>query len=389
LLDGYNNVPQAGHAHPHVVRAVTRQSATLNTNTRYLHASVVEYAEALAARLPESMSCALFVNSGSEANDLAWRIARAATGNRGALVTAHAYHGTTVATDALSPGGISLDQSTAPHVARLRSLARPGHPATDTATDSATPEHVAADARHAADRLSADGHGVAAFFLDPALSSDGILDPPAGHAAAVAEATRQAGGLCIADEVQSGFGRLGTYWGFEARGFVPDIVTLGKPIANGYPMGAVVTGRAVMAAFAATTDYFSTFGGNPVACLAALAVLDITERDDLPGNAARVGAHLRARLEPLWRAHAAIGDVRGRGLFVGIEIVDPAEGTPAPARAVELALTLRRRGVLVGTEGPHGNVIKIRPPLPFATTHADYLVDQLDRALGTDGAATR
>ncbi len=367
-LDCYNNVPHVGHAHPHVNRAVARQTATLNTHTRYLFDSILDYAEALGTRMPGNLGVALFVNSGSEAIDLAWQIARHYTGHEGALVTAHAYHGGTEASAALSPYS-----HPAAHVAGL---------AVATERDAAAP---ASDPDAAIARLAAAGHRPAAFFVDSSLSSDGILDPAPGFLHHVSERVRAGGGLCVADEVQAGFGRMGRWWGFEARGFTPDIVTLGKPMANGYPMGAVITTPEIIAPFAEGTDYFSTFGGNPVACMAGLAVLDVIEREDLCASAEQVGARLRHGLRALKTRYPVIGAVRGRGLFIGVTIVDPdAGGTPAPARAHRVALALRRRHVLVGLEGPDRNVLKIRPPLAFHHEHASLLVQRLASVLDED-----
>lgn len=375
-LDCYNNVPHVGHAHPHVVNAVARQTAILNTNTRYLYESILEYSERLAALLPGDLGVFLFVNSGSEANDLAWRIARAATGHSGALVTAHAYHGGTEAIHGLSPcgGGSS-----------------PGHVRTVLAPDDyrglagrggSDPDY-SGDIDRAGSELAAAGHGLAAFMVDTTFASDGILEAPEGYLAQAFEKVRAAGGLCIADEVQAGFGRTGNWWGFEAHGVVPDIVTLGKPMANGYPAGAVVTTPSIMAAFAGEADYFSTFGGNPVACMAGLAVLDVIEREDLLARAREVGQYLRERLEELAARHASIGDVRGRGLFQGMELVrDRTSREPAAAETTAAALDLRDRGVLVGTEGPHGNILKIRPPMVCKKRHVDILADTLDQVLG-------
>lgn len=367
-LDCYNNVPQVGHAHPHVNRAVARQTATLNTHTRYVFSSIIEYAEALAARLPGDLGVALFVNSGSEAIDLAWQIARHYTGHDGALVTAHAYHGNTEAGMALSPYS-----QPAAHVAGL-----------NVATEHDAPP-PGSDPDEAIAGLAAAGHRPAAFFVDSSLSSDGIPDPAPGYLRHVSDRVRAAGGLTVADEVQSGFGRMGTWWGFEARGFTPDIVTLGKPMANGYPMGAVLTTPDIIAPFAGNTDYFSTFGGNPVACMAGLAVLDVIEREGLCSRAEQVGARLREELRALQPRHPVIGAVRGLGLFIGVAIVDPAaDGAPAPASAHHIALALRRRRVLVGIEGPHKNVLKIRPPLAFDHEHVNVLVQTLADVLDGD-----
>ncbi|MFW5969410.1 MAG: aspartate aminotransferase family protein, partial [Halofilum sp. (in: g-proteobacteria)] len=369
-LDCYNNVPHVGHGHPHVSNAVARQTAALNTNTRYLYDSVLEYADRLAERLPGALGTVMFVNSGSEANDLAWRMARAWSGRGGALVTANAYHGVTEAIAALSPydAGENFHQ---PHVARIAPPA-----GGDKCTDD-----LAADVDRALDQLASTGYGAAATIIDPTLASDGILDAPSGWFETLFVRVRAAGGLCIADEVQAGFGRLGTAWGFEAHGVIPDIVTLGKPAANGYPLGAVITTPAIMSAFAASSDFFSTFGGNPVACTAGLAVLDVLDREALTTRAEASGRRLRSMLQGLMRRHPTIGDVRGRGLFVGVELVRES-GMPAPEETGRVALALRRNRVLVGIEGPHANVLKIRPPMVFDREHADRLVDALDRALG-------
>jgi len=370
-LDCYNNVPHVGHCHPHVSNAVARQTRALNTNTRYVYDSVLEYADRLAERCPGELSSVMFVNSGSEANDLAWRMARTWSGHGGALVTAGAYHGVTEAIGALSPYDAGEDFHH-PHVARI----------TPPAGDGRGADEYAADIDRAIDELTSAGYGIAATMIDSTLASDGILDAPAGWLETLFARVRAAGGLCIADEVQAGFGRLGTEWGFEALGAIPDIVTLGKPAANGYPLGAVVTTPAIMKMFAERTDFFSTFGGNPVACNAGLAVLDVLDRDGLRAAAAEVGGYLKERLSALGTRYEAIGEVRGRGLFLGVEVVtDRGSREPAPEATARVALAMRRAGVLVGIEGPHANVLKIRPPLVCERTHADVLVGALDRAL--------
>jgi len=378
-LDFYNNVPHVGHGHPHVVNAVARQAAALNTNTRYVYESIVAYAERLADRLPGDLAVVLPVNSGSEANDLAWRIARAVTGASGALVTAGAYHGVTDAVAALSAGEHGVGEVPG-HVRTLRSPDTYRGPVRSDQPDPGAA--YAGDADRAAAELRAAGHGLAAFMVDSTFASDGILDPPAGYLERVFATVRAAGGLCIADEVQAGFGRLGTWWGFEAHDVAPDIVTLGKPMANGYPAGAVVSTPAIVSAFAAQTEYFSTFGGNPVACMASLAVLDVIEREGLVAAADAVGRYLHEQLAGLAGRHALIGDVRGRGLFVGVELVrDRATRAPAGDEATAAVLALRDRGVLVGTEGRHGNVLKIRPPMVCRRAHVDTLIEALDEAL--------
>ncbi len=378
-LDAYNNVPAVGHGNRRVAEAIGRQMETLCANTRYLHETVVEYAERLTATMPEGLETCLFVNSGSEANDAAWRIAKTVTGRGGALVMASAYHGVTDAVAALSPYYGPFAQPLAPFVQTLE--APDTYRGRFTGADAAA--GYAADAGRAIAMLQASGHGVAALIIDSAFVSNGILDVPEGYLAAVAAEVRAAGGLVIGDEVQSGFGRMGdAFWGFARHGVVPDMVTLGKPMANGHPAGAVVTRPDLLQAFTDKIDFFSTFGGNPVSAAAALATLDILQSEKLQENARTTGKLLREGLKALARRHAAIGDVRGSGLMVGVEIVrDRALRTPAPELAKQIANKMRQLGVLIGTEGPEGNVLKIRPPLPFGPPHAAMLLEALDQAL--------
>jgi 4-aminobutyrate aminotransferase-like enzyme/Ser/Thr protein kinase RdoA (MazF antagonist) len=376
LLDVYNNVPHVGHAHPAVVRAISTQAARIAANTRYLDETVVEYAERLTATLPEGLDTCLFVNSGSEANDIAWRIARCHTQRAGALVMAHAYHGITEAVTALSP---ALQPVSPPHIERLS--APPGAAAL-TARGSA---ELGVAAGHEAERaiaaLGARQFGLAAFILDSAYTSNGIFDPPADWIAPVAAAVHAAGGLIIGDEVQYGLGRSGShFWGFARRGFRPDIVTLGKPVGNGYPLGVVVTRRAILEAFQAQTGFFSTFGGNPVAAAAGLAVLDVLEREQLVANALHTGSYFRKRLLELAQAQPALGEVRGHGLLLGVEVLDP-DGAPSGARAKRIVNGLRERAVLIGSEGPAGNVLKLRPPMCFGIEHVDRVIAALGEVL--------
>ncbi len=288
LLDAYNNVPQVGHAHPRVTAALSAQARRLTTNTRYLVDEVAAYADRLSALMPEGLSVVMFVNSGSEANDVAIQIARAVTGSRGAVITEHAYHGTTAATAALSPEELG-EAALEPWVARIGGSATLGGP------DAA--DRVGAEVDAAFERLAASGHGAALLICDDVFSSDGIFAVPPGYLRAAYARARAAGALCVADEVQAGFGRVGEpFWGFAQDGVVPDIVTLGKPMGNGHPMGAVVTTPAIAAEFAARWHFFSTFAGSPVAAAVGTAVLDVLERERLPSRAERVGAYLRARL---------------------------------------------------------------------------------------------
>jgi 4-aminobutyrate aminotransferase-like enzyme/Ser/Thr protein kinase RdoA (MazF antagonist) len=375
-LDVYNNVAHVGHSHPTVVQAIERQTATLATHTRYLHERILDYAERLTATCPAHLDACIFVNSGSEANDIAWRLAKFASGHAGAVVMAHAYHGITDAVAALTPG---VGQPQDSHVV---TLGLP--PAALRASGSLSAEELAAataEADRAVHALAGRGVAPAAFFLDTALTSSGILDPPPQWGAAVTARIRAAGGLIVADEVQYGFGRSGShFWGFERRGLSPDIVTLGKPVGNGYPMGVVIAGRHLIEAFQARFGFFSTFGGNPVAAAAGLAVLDVLERERLVENALTTGGYLRRRLESLAAQHACLGAVHGAGLLVGLEIRGPDLGS-AKARTKRLinALVTQAR-ILTGYEGPHATFLKLRPPLTFRPEHADLLVQAIGAA---------
>ena len=383
-LDAYNNVPHVGHAHPRVADAVSRQCRLINTNTRYLYDEVVEYAERLTARCPGPLDVCVFVNSGSEATDVAWRLAREWNGHEGALVMEDAYHGCTHATADLSPLRWPTN-SGPPHV---RCLTAP-----DTYRGRWPAEEPDAAVRFAedADRKIADlgaaGFKLAALVVDTAFCTNGMPDVPEGYLATVAEKVRAAGGLVIADEVQYGFGRSGDrFWGFELHGLVPDLVALGKPAANGMPLGAVITRSDVLQRFRDQHHLFSTFGGNPVATAAATAVLDVVEDENLQTNARETGAYLRRGLEALMREHDVIGRVSGQGLFCIVDVVEDRETKrPHPKLAARLQNAMREEGVLVGTEGRHDNFLKIRPPMPFGPPHADLLVQAFERALTVHG----
>jgi 4-aminobutyrate aminotransferase-like enzyme/Ser/Thr protein kinase RdoA (MazF antagonist) len=378
-LDAYNNVPVVGHAHPRVVEAIARQAAALNTNTRYLHEAVVSLGERLVATLPPELDTVMFVNSGSEANDLAWRLARAATGAAGGLVTDWAYHGVTAAIADLSPsewehGDPPPTAATfaAPNTYRGR-YAEAGDPS------AMAREEVA----EAVTRLAERGHRPAALFVDACFTSDGIFVPPPAVVAGIVAAARDAGALYVADEVQSGHGRTGDgLWGHVRWGVTPDVVTLGKPMGNGHPVAAVITRAELADRLAAETTFFSTFGGNPVACSAALAVLDVIDDEGLIARAASAGDGLRAELATLAARHPVIGDVRGRGLMTGVELVDePAARQPAGDLAARVKDEMRERGVLIGSAGRHGNVLKIRPPLAITAEEASLVVQRLDEVL--------
>lgn len=384
-LDGVNNVCHVGHAHPRVVRAVHEQMAVLNTNTRYLHPNLVRYAERLVATLPEPLRVCFFVNSGSEANDLALRLARTHTGRRDVVVLDGAYHGHLTSLIDISPykfdgpGGQGAPPFT--HVVPMPDPYRGPYRADDPEAGARYAAHVR-DATEAAVRHG----GVAAFVAEPLLSCGGQVVPPPGFLREAYRHVRRAGGLCIADEVQVGFGRAGThFWGFETQGVVPDVVTMGKPIGNGHPLGAVVTTAEVAASFANGMEYFNTFGGNPVSCAAGLAVLDVVADEGLQAHARRVGEQLRAGLERLMAQHPVVGDVRGAGLFLGIELVlDREARAPAPAQAAYLVERMKEHGILLSTDGPFHNVIKIKPPLSFSEADADLLLRTLADVLEED-----
>ena len=379
-LDAYNNVAHVGHAHPHVVRAIARQAAALNTNTRYLYRNILDYADRLAASMPGELGVCVFVNSGSEANDVALQMARAHTGHDGALVMENAYHGVTEAMNALSPYDMP-EGGLAPHVRTLMAPDTYRGPFREGEGNLAARYAECAD--DAIDSLAEAGYKPAAFMVDTSFCSNGIIDVPEGYLAAVVDKVRAANGVVIADEVQVGFGRSGSHmWGFETHGVVPDIVTLGKPIGNGYPIGVVVTTPEILRSFTRRSDFFSTFGGNPVACAAGLAVPDVLEREQLLANARDVGAYLRDGFRAIGRRHELIGGVRGRGLLVGVELVrDRATQEPAADETVRVMNHMRDNGVLVGREGPFGNVLKIRPPMVFRRKHADILIEALAGAV--------
>ncbi len=383
-LDAVNNVPHVGHCHPRVVRAAQRQQLVLNTNTRYLHASLVQYAQRLVATMPDPLSVCFFVNSGSEANDLALRLARAHTLATGMVVLDGAYHGHLTSLIAISPykfagpGG----EGAPPHV----QMALAPDPYRGKYRGSQAALQYAKSVRDAIDRLE---HPLCAFICESLLGCGGQVEFPEGYLQAVYTLVRQAGGVCIADEVQVGFGRVGShFWGFQTQDVVPDIVVLGKPMGNGHPLAGVVTTRAIADSFNNGMEFFSTFGGNPVSCAVGMAVLDVLRDENLQDHAFRTGNHLKARLHALGEAHAAVGDVRGRGLFLGVELVlDRALRTPAKAQAAYVANRMRERGVLISTDGPWGNVLKIKPPLVFNTKDADRLVETLDEILSEDFVA--
>ncbi len=378
-LDVYNNVPIVGHCHPHVVEAVSRQLGTLNTHTRYLNEVVVAYAERLLGKFPGQLDRVMFACSGTEAVELALRMARAHSGGDGIIVTENAYHGNSWAVAQISPEERSPEQR-GENVVTL--------PAPDTyrghrGTEAEAAEFFAGQFAGAIAELGRRNIRPAAFIVDTVNSSEGLIRMPRGFLERAATLIRDAGGLFIADEVQAGFGRTGEqFWGFEALGVVPDIVTLGKPMGNGYPVSAMITRSGIIDSFAGRGSYFNTFGGSQAACAAANAVLDVIDEQDLQANAREVGRYISAELANLQADLPLIGDVRGSGLYIGIDLVrDRQTREPHPEAARQIANDLRERGVLIGVTGPHENVLKLRPPLVFTGDDAGILLERLREAL--------
>ncbi|BBX06051.1 aspartate aminotransferase family protein [Mycolicibacterium aichiense] len=378
-LDAYNNVASVGHCHPHVVEAVTRQLSTLNTHTRYLHGGIVDYSRRLLDTLrsegPGQLDQVMYACTGSEVNDLALRVAEMYTGAKGVIVTTDAYHGNTAAVTAISPsiGGAAV---LGEHVRTIPPPDSYRIPADELAG------RFTADVVTAIDKLVDSGAGFSALIVDTIFSSDGIYPDPSVLAPAV-DAVHRAGGVFIADEVQPGFGRTGdAMWGFLRHGVVPDLVTMGKPMGNGMPIAAMAARSEILDTFAREIPYFNTFGGNPVTVAAAAAVLDVIEDEKLMRNAAEVGSQLRDEITRLGADHPRIGDVRGAGLYVGVEVIDET-GAPDRAGARALVNTMRERRVLISVCGRDGNVLKIRPPLVFSSTDVDWFCTEFAGALAS------
>lgn len=377
-LDGVNNVCHVGHCHPHVVKAGQQQMALLNTNTRYLHEHLVRYAQRLCATLPEPLSVCFFVCSGSEANELALRLARTHTGRQDIIVVDAAYHGNTTELINMSPykheGAGGTGAPAYVHKAPLADAYRGPYKRSDPGAGAKYARSIEEITQR---------HQVAALLCEALPGCGGQIVFPENYLKAAYRAVRSAGGVCIADEVQIGFGRVGThFWGFESQGVVPDIVTMGKPIGNGHPLGAVMTTPEIAASFHNGMEYFNTFGGNPVSCAIGMAVLDVIEQEQLQEHALAVGSHLSNSLSALMEQYALLGDVRGSGLFLGVEcVLDRATLTPAPAQAAYIVDRLKEHGILLSTDGPFHTVLKIKPPLSFSRADADVLVTTLEKVL--------
>jgi 4-aminobutyrate aminotransferase-like enzyme len=378
-LDAYNNVAHVGHCHPRVVQAGQEQMAVLNTNTRYLSDLVNTYAQKLISTLPASLNVCFFVNSGSEANELALRLARAHINARDIVVLDHAYHGNTSTLIDISPYKHNGPGGSGPppwvHTLPLPDLFRGPYRYDDDQ----------AGAKYASDAIASieQRASLCAFIAESLPSVGGQIVLPDGYLPVVYEAVRAAGGICIADEVQTGYGRIGThFWGFESYGVTPDIVVLGKPIGNGHPIGAVVTTTEIATSFNNGMEFFSTFGGNNVSCAIGIAVLDTVLEEGLQTHALGVGARLLKQLRELQREHDVIGDVRGSGLFLGVELVkDRQTLEPATEYADQVVNYLRESGILLGTDGPLHNVVKIRPPMPFTAKDGEFLIESFCAAL--------
>jgi 4-aminobutyrate aminotransferase-like enzyme len=382
-MDMYNNVPCVGHAHPHVVEAMHRQAATLNVHSRYLHEGILDYAERLTGLLADGLSAAVFTCTGTEANEVALTMARVATGGRGILCTDAAYHGNSSEVSNLTYVGYR-EQLGLPCDPEVRGIPFPQRfrPLRSGASESELLELYLAEVRRAIDDLAASGIALGGMLVCPILANEGLPDIPRGFMAGAAELVRAAGGLFIADEVQAGFGRTGRWWGYEVTDFVPDIVTLGKPMGGGLPLAGVVASQELVAAFRKRTRYFNTFASSPLQAAVGMAVLDVIEGENLLESVARVGEYLRGELGKLGERFEPIADVRGHGLFIGLEWVsDRAEKTPDSKGAAAVANRMKDRGFLLSNAGAMGNVVKLRPPLVFEQEHADLFLAAFEETL--------
>ncbi|MBY4214135.1 aminotransferase class III-fold pyridoxal phosphate-dependent enzyme [Rhodococcus fascians] len=388
-LDGYNNVPHVGHAHPAVVDAIGSQAATLNIHTRYLNNRVVDYAEDLLSTFDAPLDRIMFTNSGSESNDVAFRIADQRSGHRGVLISDWSYHGHTRAL-AEATTGLRAVEALGDHVRAIRIPDLDGH-------DVGQPEELVsnnalAEVDRAIESLVAAGHGVSLVLIDSLFSTEGLNRVPAGYVSGLAERVRRAGGLVIGDEVQSGFGRVGDkFWGYQMHGIVPDLVTMGKPMANGHPMGGVVLSHDLLDEFSTANMYFNTFGGNPVSAAAGHAVLKVLRDEGLVERAEQTGAFIRSVLEELRGGHSFMGPIKGRGLFFGFEVFDGPAGDPtsrpSAARTKHLVEEMKKRRVLISKIGRHDTVLKMRPPMAFTQEDAHVLLDALRDVLDSVGWA--
>ena len=378
-LDAYNNVAHVGHCHPHVVEALTKQAKTLNTHTRYLNEAILDYGEALTAKFEDELTMLHLCCTGTEANELALRIARTCSGATGVIVTDFCYHGNSktiaeLSTAIPSPEGIGSN-------VRTNTAPDPYRQSAEIDDDMAAGQ-FAGQMQAAIDSLAESGMKPAAFLVDTVFATESMPRVPAKSMQKAVALLRAAGGYYIAEEVQPGFGRTGNMWGYQLYGTVPDLVTMGKPMGNGHPLAGVVSKAALSTEFGSQAMYFNTFGGNPVASAVGLAVLQVIEQEGLVENARKVGNHLQDGLSKLAEKHDIIGDVTGHGLFTGAEFVtDRVAKTPAADQTGAVVNAMRERGVLISRTGRADNVLKIRPPMPFSTENADFLLQNLDDCL--------
>jgi 4-aminobutyrate aminotransferase-like enzyme len=375
-LDLYNNVPTVGHANPRVVEAIAKQAATLNVHSRYLHENVVEYVERLMSLHHDGIESAILACSGTEATELAIRIARGATGNSGIICTDATYHGNSVIVGQLTrlpPGQArgSVRSITTPEMYRP--------PATGL-SETQLNQHYLEELQHVIDTMTAEPGGFAGMMLCSILANEGVPDAPSGWFHEATEIVRRAGGLVIADEVQAGFARSGNFWGYETMGFVPDIVCMGKPMGNGVPISAVAASHELISDFRHAVRYFNTYASSPLQAAAGMAVLDEIIDRELVASVRHVGSALKGALQALQPSNPAMGDVRGTGLFLGIDWVHPGTTDPDAAGATAMVEALKTRGMLLGTDGPHDNVVKIRPPLVFQPEHVDLFLHAFEGA---------
>lgn len=375
-LDCYNNVPHVGHCNPDVVAALTKQASTLNVHTRYLHETVLDYGERLTATLDESLSMAIFVCTGSEANDQALRIARMYSGGEGIICTDLTYHGNTAAVDEISPlfyGRVAPSPNV--RAVRFPDSYRPLNGLSGEALCDAYVDKI----REAIKSFEDAGIGFAGMIVCSIFANEGLPNVPAAYMQKAVDVVHEAGGVFITDEVQSGFGRSGKMWGHDLFGITPDIVTMGKPMGNGFPLAAVAARADLIEDFRAKVMYFNTFGGNPVACAVGNAVLDVMERDNLIEHAKQTGDYFRAEFATLAKKHELIGDIRGHGLWIGIELVKDRKSKEAATDETRIIVNrMKDRGILLNRIGEFDNVLKMRPPMPFNTSHADLVIEAID-----------
>ncbi len=377
-VDMYNNVPCVGHANPRVVEAMTRQQATLNVHSRYLHEAVVDFCERLAALHGPEIESVILTCSGTEANEVALRMARFVTGKRGIICTDSTYHGNSELVGSLSRLG---KQPSANLSVRAFPFPEKYRPITNGLSEADLCEAYLEKLAAAIADLQASGEGVAAMIVCSILANEGLPDIPVGFMARAAAMVREAGGLVIADEVQAGYARTGNWWGYQVTGFTPDIVVTGKPMGNGLPLAATAASRTLVEAFRAKTRYFNTFASSPLQAAVGMAVLDEIEQRDLRGNVATVGAALKAALTQRKGASDAIGDVRGHGLFIGVELVKPADNAPDVDLAKQVINRLKDKGFLTSNAGVFTNVVKIRPPLMFSQADASAFLVAWDETI--------